>query len=54
MSKKEGGILDVFGYLKHMSESYGAGRAYIDFTCEDGSVFRIEYKPKKGGSKHEI
>ena len=53
MSKKEGGILAVFGYLKYMSESSGAGRAYVDFTCEDGSIFRIEYKPKKRKERNE-
>lgn len=34
-------------YLKNMADKTNAGRAYVDFTCEDGSVFRIEYKPSK-------
>ena len=35
------------GWLKSFADRSGAGSAYVDLTCEDGSVFRIEYKPNK-------
>lgn len=31
-------------YLEDMAVKTNAGRAYIDFTKENGDVFRIEYK----------
>lgn len=37
----------LFDYLKKMATDTNAGRASIDFTTMDGSVFRIEYKPAK-------
>ena len=37
----------VFDYLKHFADESGAGRAYVDLECEDGSKFSIEYKPSK-------
>lgn len=37
--------------LKRLTESTNAGRGYVDFTREDGSVIRVEYKPSKKRTK---
>lgn len=37
----------VFGFLKDFADKANAGKAYVDFTKENGDVFRIEYKPNR-------
>lgn len=37
--------------LKRLTESTNAGRGYVDFTRDDGSVIRVEYKPSKKRTK---
>lgn len=42
--------LDIlFNFLKHLGDESNAGRAFVEFTIDDGGVFRIEYKRSKKG-----
>lgn len=47
MDDKNNDFVRLCNYLRDMAKRTNAGRAYIDFTQENGDVFRIEYKPSK-------
>lgn len=51
MSKENDPFVAICEWLKHMGDSTNAGRAYIDFTRDNGDVFRIEYLPSKKQTK---
>lgn len=38
-------------YLKNLADGTNAGKAWVDFSFEDGSAVRIEYKPTKRRAK---
>ncbi len=44
-------LVELCNHLERMAKSTNAGRAYVDFTRENGDVFRIEYKPFKKKTK---
>lgn len=52
MEEKEDAFTAVCRFLKDMADKANAGKAYVDFTTENGDVFRIEYKPAKKGAKN--
>lgn len=52
MSDKNSDLDVLCDYLKDMAYETNAGRAYVDFTMENGYVFRVEYKQSKK-SDHE-
>lgn len=47
MSDKNSDFEVLCDYLRDMANKTNAGRAYVDFTLENGDVFRVEYKPSK-------
>lgn len=47
MDKENDAFIAVCEYLKHMADATKAGRAFVDFTKENGDIFRIEYLPSK-------
>lgn len=49
MKDENNAFVALCDYLKNMADKTNAGRAYIDFTKENGDVFRIEYKRSKKG-----
>lgn len=44
MEEENNAFVVLCDYLKNMADKSNAGRAYIDFTKENGDVYRIEYK----------
>ena len=38
-------------HLKKVADKTNAGGAYVEFTCENGDVFRVEYKPSNKKTK---
>lgn len=40
-------LMVLFDYLKKVATRTNGKRAYVDFTKEDGSVFRVEYRTAK-------
>lgn len=52
MQEKEDYFVALCEWLKSIADGTKAGRAYIDFTRENGDVFRIEYIPNKKGGKN--
>lgn len=51
MGENDNAFVVLCDYLKNMADKTNAGRAYVDFTKENGDVFRVEYKPAKKGTK---
>lgn len=47
MSDKNSDLDFLCDYLRDMAYRTNAGRAYVDYTLENGDVFRVEYKPSK-------
>ena len=48
--EKQDTFVTLCEQLKRIADNTNAGKAYIDFTRENGDVFRVEYKrakPKK-------
>lgn len=43
--------MTLIEWLKDLGKRSNAGSAYVEFTCDDGSIIRLEWKPaeKKGG-----
>ena len=41
----------LLDYLKGLADRANAGKAYIEWTFEDGGCFRLEYKPEKRRTK---
>lgn len=50
MSNKNNELEVLCDFLRDMAYNTNAGRAYVDFTMENGDVFSVEYKPSK---KHD-
>ena len=47
MDNENSDLAALCEYLKDIADRSNAGRAYIEFTRENGDVFRVEYKPSK-------
>ena len=54
-TKRKGIFMDDFlvlvDYLKGLAKSTNAGKAFIEWTFEDGGSLRLEYKPEKRRTK---
>lgn len=40
-------LVELCNHLEKMAKFTNAGRAYVEFTRENGDIFRVEYKPNK-------
>lgn len=40
-------LMVLFEYLKGVAKRTNAKRSYVDFTTEEGNVFRVEYRAPK-------
>lgn len=47
MDNENDTFIALCNHLKRIGDSTHAGRVYVDFTKENGDVFRVEYKPSK-------
>lgn len=45
MDNKNSDFVALCDYLKNLADRTNAGRAFVDFTKDNGDVFRIEYIP---------
>lgn len=52
MNNKKTDFEIICEWLKDFADRSHAGKAFVDFTMENGDVFRIVYKPAKKGENN--